>query len=167
MTTELKDCAFCNGPAVFVKHSAGMPGTMGWDAWHAVECKSCGATIGAYDRRFRDNDEAAKVWNLRTTPAQEAAAVQAAPVIAYATVNEEGDPAMLFFDKKEAMGYCNDDDEPIPLIARQLYAIGEGKDLNAGTPAGDEPCTVDGLREQLKRLDADLASSNFTTQEPS
>lgn len=38
------------------------------------------------------------------------------------------------------------------LIARQLRAVGEGEALNAGTPAGSEPCTVNGLRTQLERL---------------
>jgi len=40
------------------------------------------------------------------------------------------------------------------LIARHLTAIGEGKEgLNAGTPNDVEPCTIDGLRQQLKKLD--------------
>lgn len=43
------------------------------------------------------------------------------------------------------------------LIARHLSALGEGKGHNAGTPAGDEACSVSGLREQLKQLDAATA----------
>ena len=39
------------------------------------------------------------------------------------------------------------------LIARHLKAVGDGSGLNAGTPCGEEACTVNGLREQLKRLD--------------
>lgn len=39
----------------------------------------------------------------------------------------------------------------VRLIAAHLQAIGEGKGLNAGTPCGDEPCTIRGLREQLRR----------------
>lgn len=40
------------------------------------------------------------------------------------------------------------------LIARHLTTIGEGKEgLNAGTPVDVEPCTIDGLRQQLKKLD--------------
>jgi hypothetical protein len=40
------------------------------------------------------------------------------------------------------------------LIARHLSTIGEGKEgLNAGTPVDVEPCTIDGLRQQLKKLD--------------
>ena len=38
------------------------------------------------------------------------------------------------------------------LIARHLKAKGEGEGCNSGTPVGDEPCTISGLREQLKRL---------------
>jgi len=37
------------------------------------------------------------------------------PVAAYLTTDEEGSPAMLFFDCNEARGYCDDDEEPIPL----------------------------------------------------
>ncbi|MGJ7544592.1 hypothetical protein [Variovorax sp. LT1R16] len=50
--------------------------------------------------------------------------------------------------------WCGHTSPHARLIARHLDAIGEGKDCNAGTPAGDEACTIDGLREQLKRLDA-------------
>lgn len=40
------------------------------------------------------------------------------------------------------------------LIARHLRTIGEGAEgLNAGTPRDAEPCTIDGLRAQLKKLD--------------
>ena len=38
------------------------------------------------------------------------------------------------------------------LNARHLKAQGEGEGCNSGTPVGDEPCTISGLREQLKRL---------------
>lgn len=37
------------------------------------------------------------------------------------------------------------------LIARHLYAVGEGQGLNSGTPVDQEPCTVGGLRVQLTR----------------
>jgi len=39
------------------------------------------------------------------------------------------------------------------IIAAHLTAIGEGQGLNAGTPCGEEPCTVGGLRDQLARID--------------
>lgn len=38
------------------------------------------------------------------------------------------------------------------IIARHLKAHGEGGFLNAGTPCGEEACTVQGLRTQLARL---------------
>ena len=59
--------------------------------------------------------------------------------------------------------WCGHTSPHARLIARHIDAIGEGKGCNAGTPAGDEPCTVDGLREQLRRLDAALASSTPTS----
>jgi len=78
------------------------------------------------ERAFQARDIAVKFGPDAApgAPGQEAAAVQASPVIAYATVNEEGDPAMLFFDKQEAMGYCEDDDEPIPLADARGQAVG-------------------------------------------
>ena len=65
MAIELKDCPMCGCKAVFVQHSAGMPGTMGYDRWHAVACKHCRTTVGACDRRFRDKEDAADAWNRR------------------------------------------------------------------------------------------------------
>jgi len=67
--TELKPCPFCGGGAAYVKHSAGVPKTMGFDHWNAVACRVCGATVGACDRRFRNKDDAAAAWNLRPVPA--------------------------------------------------------------------------------------------------
>ena len=48
----------------------------------------------------------------------ELAAYKNAPVVAYATTNEEGDLSMLFFDEQEARKYSGDD-EPIKLIVSQ------------------------------------------------
>ena len=45
-----------------------------------------------------------------------------APVVAYATTNEEDDLTMLFFDAAEARKYSGDD-EPIKLIVK----LGENK----------------------------------------
>lgn len=42
------------------------------------------------------------------------------------------------------------------LIARHIRAHGEGEGCNSGTPVGDEPCTISGLREQLKRLSQEV-----------
>lgn len=44
------------------------------------------------------------------------------------------------------------------LIAGHLWAIASGEGLNAGTPCGSEPCTISGLREQLRRIDAERAA---------
>lgn len=58
-----------------------------------------------------------------------AAGSQAVQVpIAYMTTNEEGDPAMLFFDRAEAVGSCADDEEPIPLVAPLRPRPGGGVD---------------------------------------
>ena len=64
-TEQLKPCPCCGCAATFVKHSAGMPGTMGYDQWNAVACKHCRLTVGACDRRFRNRDDAAEAWNRR------------------------------------------------------------------------------------------------------
>lgn len=61
----LKDCPFCGCAATFVKHSAGIRGTQGYDQWDAVACKHCRATVGACDRRFRCREDAAAAWNRR------------------------------------------------------------------------------------------------------
>lgn len=64
---ELLSCPFCGGAATFVKHSAGVPKTQAFDSWDAVACKSCGATVGACDRRFRSRDDARGIWNRRAS----------------------------------------------------------------------------------------------------
>lgn len=48
--------------------------------------------------------------------------------------------------------WCGHESPHARLIARHLIAEGEGHAMNAGTPFGDEVCTVSGLREQLRRL---------------
>lgn len=67
MNNELKPCPMCASPAVFVRHSAGLPGTIGYDSWHGISCKSCGVSIGTSDRRFRVKSDAASAWNCRAT----------------------------------------------------------------------------------------------------
>ena len=47
----------------------------------------------------------------------ELATYKNAHVVAYATTNEDGDLAMLFFDEQEARKYSGDD-EPIKLIVK-------------------------------------------------
>jgi len=50
--------------------------------------------------------------------------------------------------------WCGHESPQARLIAAHLRAVGEGHSLNAGTPMADEPCTVNGLRDQLRRLKA-------------
>ena len=50
--------------------------------------------------------------------------------------------------------WCGHEFPQARLIAAHVQAVGEGRSLNAGTPAGDEPCTVSGLRDQLRRIGA-------------
>lgn len=48
--------------------------------------------------------------------------------------------------------WCGQEHPQARLISTHLFAHGEGDSLNAGTPVGEEPCTISGLREQLRRL---------------
>ena len=66
MHEHLKNCPCCGGTARKVKHSAGVPGTTGYDRWHGVACAGCNACVGARDRRFRTSAAAIAVWNTRT-----------------------------------------------------------------------------------------------------
>lgn len=50
--------------------------------------------------------------------------------------------------------WCGHESPAARLIAAHLKAEGEGLPMNAGTPAFDEVCTISGLREQLRRLEA-------------
>lgn len=63
--SELRPCPFCSCAAGYVKHSAGVQGTQGFDKWDAVACKHCRATVGACDRRFRCREDARDAWNRR------------------------------------------------------------------------------------------------------
>ena len=48
--------------------------------------------------------------------------------------------------------WCSHDFICVRLITKHLNACGLGHGLNAGTPVTDEPCTINGLREQLRRI---------------
>lgn len=48
--------------------------------------------------------------------------------------------------------WCGYESAQARLIAAHLLAVGEGMAINSGTPCGDEPCTISGLREQLRRV---------------
>ncbi len=102
MTEELKDCPFCGCKATFVKHSAGMPGTMGHDRWDAVACKHCRATVGACDRRFREKDDAAAAWNRRAPYARDA---RIAELEAKLASNSPHDPGQAAIATLQGMGY--------------------------------------------------------------
>lgn len=51
------------------------------------------------------------------------------PVAAYLTTDEEGSPAMLFFDKVVAATYCDEGEEPQALVLKSdaLKAIEEAR----------------------------------------
>ena len=51
-------------------------------------------------------------------------------------------------------------------VAAQIMAIGEGSGLNAGTPCGDEPCTIGGLREQLRQIHRETPNAELTGRRP-
>ena len=57
-------------------------------------------------------------WKTESLELRDAlAAYKNAPVVAYATTNEEGDLSMLFFDEQEARKYSGDS-EPIKLLVK-------------------------------------------------
>lgn len=53
---------------------------------------------------------------------------------------------------------CADEFRAARLVAGHIMDHGEGAGpINAGTPHGDETCTVNGLREQLRRISHEAA----------
>ncbi len=50
------------------------------------------------------------------------------------------------------MWCCQDEFRAARLVAGHIMDHGEGTGINSGTPCGDEACTVNGLREQLRRV---------------
>lgn len=81
-------------------------------------CDQCGA-MWADDEGGRPEFAWPKeIEDARAALAQQASGhdrEDAAPV-AYLTRTEDGDPAMLFFDRAEAATYCADGEQPEPLI---------------------------------------------------
>lgn len=65
MSEELKPCPFCGGAARFIRPSIGVKDTSMYDTWTAVQCNECGALVGDAGRRFRNREDATKVWNKR------------------------------------------------------------------------------------------------------
>lgn len=80
-----------------------------FEAWAQNSFELHRHSAGEYSSSFTQAAWAA--WQAR-------AALQSQPqeTIAYVTRNEEGDPAMLFFDLQEARLYCEPGEEPEALV---------------------------------------------------
>ena len=86
--------------------------------WHACNCET-----------YWDQIYAAMIAAAPQPPVVERPQVEQEPV-AYMTQDEEGAPAMLFFDVREAHGFCGDDEDPTPLYThpqpkRQPLTVGQ------------------------------------------
>lgn len=90
----------------------------------------------------RDEDPKVQVWLTQKDAFAFARSVLAkwgtpAPVgvepVAYMTRDEESSPAMLFFERSEALGYCADDELPAPLYTAEVLAMGR-------VPLSDAQC---------------------------
>ena len=77
------------------------------DGWPGVRMRQISAMCDAIESLLAENER------LKA----ELAKYRDAPCVAYATTNEEGDLAMLFFDEQEVRQYSGDD-EPIELIVK-------------------------------------------------
>ena len=77
------------------------------DGWPAIRMREISAMCDAIESLLAENER------LKA----ELAKYCDAPVVAYATTNEEGDLSMLFFDEQEARKYSGDD-EPTKLIVK-------------------------------------------------
>lgn len=84
-------------------------------------------SASAYDRlQSLCDSQAARIMEL------EQPQVEHGPV-AYATHDTEGSPSMLFFDRREAEGYCDDGEEPTPLYARTQPQVEQEPTPNGAT----------------------------------
>jgi len=63
-------------------------------------------------RRWEDYLDAA---DAAISEVRKAATAGPLPTVAWLTTDEEGGPSMLFFDREEAAGYCDADEDPISL----------------------------------------------------
>lgn len=86
--------------------------------------KQCQIGVGGKDALNKAHNIMADCYGTLGALARERDQLQAelakyrdAPVVAYATTNEEGDLSMLFFDEQEARQYSGDG-EPIKLIVK-------------------------------------------------
>lgn len=70
--------------------------------------------------------------------------------------NEYSDRANRYYWAMDDLDkWCRHDLPEVEVIAKYLTAKGEGFTMNAGTPVGDEACTIQGLREQIRRMKND------------
>lgn len=71
---------------------------------------------------------------------------------------QDSERADRYRDAVDALDkWCGHESAQARLIAAHLLAVGEGLSMNAGTPCGNEPCTISGLREQLRRVPPNAA----------
>lgn len=68
--------------------------------------------------------------------------------VAWMTVNDDGDPAMLFFDYAEAMSYCGDGEVPIELFSADQLAAAVAKERKDWPPG-----ILDRIAAAMKRID--------------
>ena len=99
------------------------------DGWPGVRMRQISAMCNAVESMLAENERLnhnltsteqtmREYQELAAKRLEEIAQYRDASVVAYATTNEEGDLAMLFFDEQEARKYSGDD-EPIKLIVNQ------------------------------------------------
>lgn len=105
------------------------------------------AALGAYaDACKESHPELARDLREKWGAANTIGTLRAPPAavaepVAWMTVNDDGDPLMLFFDHIEAMSYCNEGEVPIELFTADQLA--------AAVAAERERCAQ--LCERMKR----------------
>lgn len=68
--------------------------------------------------------------------------------VAWMTLNDDGDPAMLFFDHAEAMSYCGDGEVPIELFSTDQLTAAVAKERKDWPPG-----ILDRIAAAMKRID--------------
>ena len=85
--------------------------------------------------------------------------------VAWMTLTDEGDPAMLFFDRAEAVQYCDDGEQPTPLYEASTAgtpSVDAEALIAAAVPGGsvcDPQQVADEIRRYLNQWPADTPSS--------
>lgn len=115
---DLLPCPFCGSTNIEIKIST--PDREGVPT--SLMCSDCGASGPWEYEQDNSHAKADAAWNTR-------AALQSQPqeTIGYVTRNEEGDPAMLFFDLQEARLYCEPGEEPEALVLAGSARRAEGE----------------------------------------